>query len=509
MRMFTIFKEKFHHYSSIDRGGDVPGILSKRLYSKVQKEIVESTDIAFLRQIAETRKVRLNIGQELYNYLLEYMTSQPFFFVNEGLNSFWASFEDAQVRLLYERGMYQIRIELLSEGKSPTTLKNEADFIENPIWAMLHNFHYVVSKQSHTLSGQVRAKTGEVLNAETMKKKTPLPENPRDYTPEAWLLFRELGDERFPYETTIDEQRFMLSEQYDEWNRSIVGMTELWWVYHMRLFYYSNSGWNWHCAPGFVSGNLKSKWYLIRSDGMDKLEMSYENGTVVDDRLAKVLERIPMSRRAFPDVSRERRYNADGSIAAWWQHAWTPLVDPGINDYVLGDMRKDGISVTPLIRDTREFARIFRDGIAHEFNESKFSQVFHSIALPPDLTENLRYSGKWKTWKHHILNAEVNSYVFESVFQWKTIKIEYAVSSDDPENGWIENIYFSDSTMSTWWFRREQIHAGLLRTKPLEYAYQCPAFMDTYGKKYGKYIDIRPYTQINPLIIAIKKLLPY
>ena len=81
---------------------------------------------------------------------------------------------------------------------------------------MLHNFPYVVSKQSHTLSGQVRAKTGEVLNAETMKKKTPLPENPRDYTPEAWLLFRELGDERFPYETTIDEQRFMLSEQYDE-----------------------------------------------------------------------------------------------------------------------------------------------------------------------------------------------------------------------------------------------------------------------------------------------------
>ena len=133
MRMFTIFKEKFHHYSSIDRCGDVPCILSKRLYSKVQKEIVESTDIAFLRQIAETRKVRLNIGQELYNYLLEYMTSQPFFFVNEGLNSFWASFEDAQVRILYERGMYQIRIELLSEGKSPTTLKNEADFIENPI----------------------------------------------------------------------------------------------------------------------------------------------------------------------------------------------------------------------------------------------------------------------------------------------------------------------------------------------------------------------------------------
>lgn len=134
---------------------------------------------------------------------------------------------------------------------------------------------------------------------------------------------------------------------------------------------------------------------------------------------------------------------------------------------------------------------------------------FASVELPPGFLENLRYVRTGDRGFHEEFGRNVETHVCESAIAGNSVEVVFARTEDRPDQWWVEDVRFMGNSVSSWGFPRNQINAGALASKPAEYHYQCPWFVDSIsnpegmGKETRKgsgYVDIRPFIQSNPLI---------
>jgi hypothetical protein len=108
---------------------------------------------------------------------------------------------------------------------------------------------------------------------------------------------------------------------------------------------------------------------------------------------------------------------------------------------------------------------------------------------------------------HHQHLKHVKTTIGETNWNGKPIEVTFAHAADNPDLMWIENIVFRDSPLNSHGIPTQQVDGGLLTAKPLDYLDQVPISIENIADKYGKkYRDIRPYIQLNPLIVRFKQL---
>ena len=107
--------------------------------------------------------------------------------------------------------------------------------------------------------------------------------------------------------------------------------------------------------------------------------------------------------------------------------------------------------------------------------------------------------------RHEHLGS-VRTTVGETHWNGKPVEVIFAHAADNPDLMWIENIVFRDSPLNSHGIPTQQVDGGLLTAKPLEYWNQVPKKIKNEGIVYGDYRDIRPYIQLNPLIVRFKQL---
>jgi hypothetical protein len=115
---------------------------------------------------------------------------------------------------------------------------------------------------------------------------------------------------------------------------------------------------------------------------------------------------------------------------------------------------------------------------------------------------NMRYTGE-STQRHEYL-WEVIIDKFETELYWRRVEIQFAKTWRDPDLVRVENIFYKDGWVNSYWLPNRSVNAWLLTTKPLEYTEQVPHSIKYSGRKYRGYTDIRPFTQENPLVRAYK-----
>lgn len=325
--------------------------------------------------------------------------------------------------------------------------------------------------------------------------------NPRHFSPEWWAMYTtESIDTKPQYSFNIEWREFYITDTIDAGRQYIIGYTIFDGTFHPRIFYYSMSGGNWHCAPGVESDGRLSKWEIAG--------LSYEKWTIVSLEFQHILSIIP--KRSW--VSKTDP----------WSRIWetsTPLSNRSIrtptDHNVLEDFLKEGITSDLLLWDDNVFGHIFWerfiDGSTNEHNATleRISSLIASMPLPEEMIHGMRLSKKLGKMHHTELWIEYDIMEFASTWNNTPVKITISSWVDHPELLWVEDISYDISdNMTSWGIRRKQIHGGIATTKPLEYYFQCPKYIKENGVPIGKqYIDIRPYIQWNPLIQKAKILL--
>ena len=100
-------------------------------------------------------------------------------------------------------------------------------------------------------------------------------------------FINKLGEAYIPrHVINIDWKEFLLTDKMNLGRKSIIAYTKVNWSYEPRLFYFSNSWWNWHVSPWIRSQDLAfSKWEIWG--------LWYEKWTVLNEKLSQKLETIP------------------------------------------------------------------------------------------------------------------------------------------------------------------------------------------------------------------------
>lgn len=338
-----------------------------------------------------------------------------------------------------------------------------------------------------------------------------LSKSPRDFSPEAWGLYKnELTKPKF--QVTIWEQTFFLTEKFTESRQTILGYVKFHGIYHARFFYYSKSGGNWHCALWAWEDWFLSKWEFFDYKGN---RMSYERGTLIVPSLSQFLEKIPVS-EMFPEL--DTTWENRNIIRNKWVQNCTPIDLPCIENACVQDMKNDIIEIYPFLNNTTTFAHIFwHDTLGNTLGKCSLWEIddfFRNTHISEEISQNIKFLRRWENGTHLLLNTTYNTIICESILNGEKIHITFAHTDDSPENYWIEDITFTKNSISSWGFLRRQINGGVLTSKPVEYHFQCPWIIDSkenpqwIGRMVGKekdYIDIRPYIQQNPLIQIFKE----
>lgn len=290
----------------------------------------------------------------------------------------------------------------------------------------------------------------------------------------------------------IDEREFIFTNIIEEmeWRKYILGATRVNGIYESRLFYFSQSGGNWHCTPWIKENGYISKALF--------LWVSYEKWTVVNSKLSTLFDSLNF---IYPD---------SGYYNIWWY--WTEKL--GIMD------------------ESQEWE--FQRRYGHEFNITKLysdSMLFHMDYLPSNITKeelidtfrNFRLPDtfdqsfpdgfrKGYTYNHDHL-WEVDTIIGKTYFDGKWVDVVFAFEKSNPSLVWVENIYFTHTKINSFGIPNESINAGILTAKPIDYTHQIPKSIIYDSKRYSipgvtdySYTDIREYMQQNPLIVKFKEL---
>lgn len=275
------------------------------------------------------------------------------------------------------------------------------------------------------------------------------------------------------HSVTIDWKDFLLTDKIDLWRESVIAYTKVNWKYEPRLFYFSNSWWNWHSSPWvrYDMGFSKWEWW----------NLWYEKWTVLSSKLSKNLENIP---------NKNNKGELSELYNLWFKDE---VYQKKTNEVKRVDITK--------WEDNQSFAYLQNEQLS--INETK--ELFSSIDMIW-LDMNFSKIKKWESMNHkHLWTIDID--IAETKLNWKDVEIVFAKSKNNPDLVWVEDIRYKDVKVNSFWFSSEKIEGWLLTAKPIEYTSQLPKWFryDNNLKQYGSYTDIRELIQWNPLIKEYKK----
>lgn len=303
----------------------------------------------------------------------------------------------------------------------------------------------------------------------------------RELSPNQLKLFENWKMPKPEYKIQADWQEFLLSWIIKSWEREyVMWYVKVEWRYEPRFFYFSQSWWNWHCAPW-----LNASWRFSKAEF---LWASYEKWTIIS-----------------PEISQHFNSFKNSSFSTNPWKAWLETI---------GSI--DG--------------KQFKSQYWHEFNINKLSWDWESLAhkvsgdkhfknnastddmknlfrdTPLDQWFDISFNQGFKTWpkQFHEYLWEVDTIIWKTTYNWKEAEVVFAKAKDRPDLIWIENIRYPNSPINSHWIPKDTINWWLLTTKPLEYNSQVPKSVLREAIDYGDYLDIRPYIQENPLIRQFK-----
>lgn len=303
---------------------------------------------------------------------------------------------------------------------------------------------------------------------------------------DAEKMFRNTPGLEPKYKIVIEWREFFVSSAF--WARkTILWYTKVNWVYEPRWFYFSQSWGNWHCSQWVL---LQGDSSYIISKGQGEFGLSYEKGTVVDSQLSKMFEDIPK------DYS-----NNTNLLKIWKAQMWVTNVDKSWMEN-LRKRYKHEFQSTKLYQNADSFGDLDK-----WLSIGNVKQKISSIPIDPKFDMNFRWwFRKWPDMSHEHLGS-VRTTVGETHWNGKSVEVIFAHAANNPDLVWIENIVFRDSPLNSHGIPTQQVDGGLLTAKPLDYWDQVPTSIENIADKYGKdYRDIRPYIQLNPLIVRFKQL---
>lgn len=283
------------------------------------------------------------------------------------------------------------------------------------------------------------------------------------------------------HKVTVNWKEFYLTDAF--WNKKTI----LWYVsvngkLEPRYFYFSDSGANWHCAPGV--DNVTQDWARL-SKWEQWNDAGYAKWTVVSNELQEAFNSVwinPMGPKSFSGI--------------WGKKLWA-LDENGLKDH--SKFNEFHERYTYDISDPQWMSNHLRlDDLKHMQIDPKMNISFHLW-----FKEGPKLSPHKYLWP-------LESKIWMTTYNGQPIDVIFAWTKDRPDLIWIENILIKDCPVDSFGIPQVVFNGWLLTAKPAEYLSQVPEYIAKNWRKLteGKdpYIDIRTFLQENPLIVQFKKL---
>ncbi len=338
----------------------------------------------------------------------------------------------------------------------------------------------------------------------------------RERLPEEYGNFARIEWVQPTHRMEISWQEFLVSDKITGWGRDIiVGYVRTGDSYEPRLFYYSESWWNWHSTPWQdYAIEINRNWaeeIRPRYNKWEQFGLSYEKWTVVNSEIWEAFWSLQSRHsdidimRAFSDadnwyipsiinniVPQNFSPNRSENLPYIWRRFWheNPVNQIWWGE-PLAEKRRDFKCF-----DTSQFRDVFRNLDDSMFEFSTMRKIENSPTIQ-------RHENIWRIEGNS--NVEVHRY--EIKMNWRPVEAQFAHSQSNPNQVWVENILYRDVWINSFWLPKESINAGLFTTKPLEYTTQIPSEIIREIPRQNHiddYSDIRPFIQDNPLIKAFK-----
>ena len=298
----------------------------------------------------------------------------------------------------------------------------------------------------------------------------------------------------------------------------------IWYIFywdkvHLRMFYKSNSEWNWRACIWMREDNNFSKWETIPYS-------SYETTTKIDYRIQKIFDsNIRPINRNF-ETNKDKDWNI---LENNQKRPYSPI------EYITNTFEKhfktkdDKYYLLKNDINTSTNKVLFPELIWNDNKGNKhwFSWVdFYNKKFWHKIDDVIKWYNnlvpKWLDYEHMKINPN-KKYVYYHPYlkhisvqvctmklHWKDVEFHFAKAYNSPDKVWIENITYADQALNSWWLPTEQINAWPLIAKPIDYADQCP-LTDKNNDNLIPYInetyrDIRNLYQWNPIIKKFKQI---
>lgn len=343
-----------------------------------------------------------------------------------------------------------------------------------------------------------------------------------------WLFFSN--------KVKVNWYDLFLTNKFNIFNRDFLfWIVEKEWKQEQRYFYKSKSGNTWKVAP-FMTEKLNSNWNIVLNlSKWINFWLSYETWTIVSKELMEVLENINgiwekspytislndiqekmyYSNLSFYDIlSQTTNVSTDFYTSRKWEHYknLSKSFDKEIDTVILGNWEPFWIFFQNF--KTAEVKNIYNDH-KNTINVFDFSTLQPLSDTP--LKKNNPYLGEVQVHKYTIsfdinrLDKKDMIYIQnkdkQNINKKRTVEIHFANTIAEPNLIWVENAFFTDTTINSFFIPKETLNLWFLVNKPLEYITQVPK--DFYSEKNYEnlYYDIRELTQDNPLIVKYKEII--
>ena len=306
-------------------------------------------------------------------------------------------------------------------------------------------------------------------------------------------------DERIEHRVQIDEREFIFTNIIEEgywreyiegyWRKYILGATKVDGMYESRLFYFSQSGGNWHCTPWIKeNGYISKAWFLW---------VSYEKWTVVNSKLSTLFD-------SLTSMSTDSGYYA---VSSYWTEKLGIMDESEEREFKLRYGHE--FNTTKLYSDSMLFHMYY---LPSNITKDELIDAFHTFRLPDSFDQSFPGGFEEGSPYVHSYLWEVHTVTGKTIFDGKWIDVVFAFAKSNPNLVWVENICFTHTKVNSYGIPTDAISAGILTAKPIDYTHQIPKSIHD-GKKYyipevtdDSYTDIREYIQQNPLIVKFKEL---
>ncbi len=302
-----------------------------------------------------------------------------------------------------------------------------------------------------------------------------------------------------------------------------VWFVEIDWKYEIRYFIRSWSEQLWRSMPGLrdtdgkvskmdeFNSNNDERTKKLKSLGFNFTKnFSYERATMVDFRLWEKLEYLwshsifsnwKYNSRVFePDTKSKytkfSHYTNDVSDQ-YGKYKKNPTIE---NLPMLGNQ----IAMSKEINVVDDFSSLFWSKKLRQLSIDEAKDVYRKMTLGIDVP-SLQPTNKKFSYYHDQFATYVTTDVFVGKLWNKDIEVYFSSLESQPDLVWIDQIAYKDQMVNSFGVSAEQINAGWLTKKPIDYSSQSPKDLP-YAGNYQDYVDLRILYQENPLIKRYKEL---